>query len=312
MNKTKGRTLLILSPIQTLETPIFFLCNTMLPQSNKVHKTAFNTLILTPKGHKTTFNILILTPKVYRFPTAITTGQLFQKVLNDNPFVDDAMVTGNSYRTTVLHSGFTISVFGYPKKMLTALVDLTSNVLSFLVEIKQVPEQHPALAEKYNLTMLLENPVWHIEQFIAEIENEAAVIKSLIMTEYTTTTGSVVVDIFYVGNVNESEVYQLAEVLQNLILKTCLLLSEDETPCQSSQLPIKVETLQVTCDYNLDLVGMVLLELICHLAYLPASQMVANLNKTMVSYHLLTTMNLKTLWKSARTLAIIGFLQGQT
>jgi secreted Zn-dependent insulinase-like peptidase len=105
------------------------------------------------------------------------------------------------------------------------------------------------------------------------------------------------------GNVNASEAFQLAEVLQKHILKNCLPLSEDEIPrFRSNELPTKVEalsifkgletnqssysiiledvavsedennnaveiTLQVACDYKLGYVGIALLELICHLAF---------------------------------------------
>jgi len=105
------------------------------------------------------------------------------------------------------------------------------------------------------------------------------------------------------GNVNETDAYQLVTVLQNHILNSCLPLSEDEVPrFRSNQLPTKEEaisifggsdldqsshslvledvavskdennnaveiTLQVSSDYKLGFVGLAVLELICHLAF---------------------------------------------
>jgi hypothetical protein len=117
-------------------------------------------------------------------------------------------LSSTNNRVSVIPSGFIISVVGYSEKMPAVLEAVTSRIMSLLVEMKEGPEQHPALAERYikamqnlaretknfrldsplaiasyNSRMLLENPVWHIEQYIAEMEGEVAVKKPLTMTE---------------------------------------------------------------------------------------------------------------------------------
>jgi hypothetical protein len=92
--------------------------------------------------------------------------------------------------------------------MPAVLEAVTSRIMSLLLEMKQGPEQHPSLGEKYNKAvqnlaretknfrldsplaiasynsrMLLENPVWHIEQYITEMEGEAADKNPLTMNE---------------------------------------------------------------------------------------------------------------------------------
>ena len=96
-------------------------------------------------------------------------------------------------------SGFTISVTGYSQKMPVLLEALTARIMSLISEMTEGPDRHPALAQKYikavenlvretknfrldsplematyNSRLLLECPVWHIDQYLAEMEGEDA------------------------------------------------------------------------------------------------------------------------------------------
>jgi len=194
-NKGETESAHLSPPTKILETPIFRLWHKM---DNKF------------RVPKITFNAQILTPNVYRSPRTITAGRLFQKVLNDdlNSFVYDATVAGNAYRVSVVPAGFIVSVVGYSQKMPALLQAVTSRIMSLLSEMKEGKDRYPILDQKYtkalqnllretknfrldsplaiasyNSRMLLELPVWHIEQYITEMEGEVAEKDPLTMKE---------------------------------------------------------------------------------------------------------------------------------
>ena len=162
---------------------------------------------------KTYFQSFIITPNIYRSPRTITSCRLFEKVLKDdlNTFAYDAAVAGNSYRISVSPSGFTLAVTGYSQKMPVLLDTLTNRILSLIYEMKVGPEKHPGLVEKYNKAMqnllretknfkldspldianynsrlLIEDRVWHIHQYIEEMEGPEATRSPLTMQECAT------------------------------------------------------------------------------------------------------------------------------
>ena len=88
---------------------------------------------------------------------------------------------------------------GYSEKLPNLLDTVTTRMLSLLREMKEGPEAHPGLAQKfnkaiknlcretknykldspyevgsYNSRILMENPVWHVDSYIAELEGEYA------------------------------------------------------------------------------------------------------------------------------------------
>jgi insulysin len=162
---------------------------------------------------KTFFQSFIMTPNVYRSPRTITACRLFEKVLKDdlNSFVYDAAVAGNSYRVAVSPSGFNLAVTGYSQKMPALLDALTNRIVTLMEEMKEGPSKHPGLAQKYekavqnllretknfkldgpmeianyNSRLLIEDSVWHINSYVAEMEGELAMKSPLTMEECAT------------------------------------------------------------------------------------------------------------------------------
>lgn len=148
------------------------------------------------KVPKTYIRVSLLTPNVYRSPRTMTLNRIYQRVLNDdlNSFVYDASVAGCNYRVACIPSGYRISVKGYSEKLPFLLETLTSRMLTLIDEMKHGGD-NPALQLKfekakanllretknyrldtpyeiasYNSRLLMEESVWYVDNYIAEME----------------------------------------------------------------------------------------------------------------------------------------------
>eukprot|EP00521_Asterionellopsis_glacialis_P009710 CAMPEP_0195288988 /NCGR_PEP_ID=MMETSP0707-20130614/5445_1 /TAXON_ID=33640 /ORGANISM="Asterionellopsis glacialis, Strain CCMP134" /LENGTH=1193 /DNA_ID=CAMNT_0040348939 /DNA_START=96 /DNA_END=3677 /DNA_ORIENTATION=+ len=227
---------------------------------------------------KTNIKLSLLSPNVYRSPRTMTMNRIFQRVLNDdlNSYVYDASIAGCNYRVMNLPTGYRISVSGYSEKLPFLLDTLTSRMLSLLDQMKEGPEAHPALADmfkkasdnllretknfrldspyeiaNYNSRLLMEEQVWHIDDYSNEMEGELAERDPLTMEECARVVeesllGRVKAELLCMGNINEEEARKVVDVVDSHFLNPSRPLLESEKPVfRSMKLPTKEEAVQI-------------------------------------------------------------------
>jgi insulysin len=281
--------------------------------------------------------VALLSPSTYSSPRSMTLNRIYQRVLNDdlNSFVYDASVAGCSYKVSCVPNGYRISVRGYNEKLPFLLDTLTTRMLSLIQEMKT---DDPLLREKfekakqgllretknyrldspyevanYNSRLLIEENVWYLDNYISEMEGEAAKTHPLTMEECARAAeeslmGRVKCEILCMGNMNEKEALQVSDVLDRHFLGSSRVLTEVETPSfRSMKLPTRDEAvlifgpavkdksiplvyqdlafsdteennaveliLQAGSELDLGYEGLALLDLICHMAYNSAFNM---------------------------------------
>ncbi len=226
---------------------------------------------------KTSIRLQLTSPNIYRSPRSITLNRIFQKVLQDdlNSYVYDASVAGCNYRVSVAPSNYQLSVSGYSEKLPHLLDVVTSRIASLIEEMKEGEEAHPALEKifskskddllrqtknyvydspyetaTYNFRMLLETPVWHVRDYIGEMEGPDAEAEPLTMKECAEAAeeclfGRTKAVSLCIGNINEKGSKEVADVITNNFLKKRPLI-EDETPrFRSLRMPNKAEAMQI-------------------------------------------------------------------
>jgi insulysin len=156
---------------------------------------------------KTYIRLSLLTPNVYRSPRTMTLNRIYQRVLQDdlNSFVYDASVAGCNYRVACIPTGYRISVKGYSEKLPFLLDTLTARMLSLIDELKS---GDPSLQQKflkakegllretknyrldtpyevasYNARLLMDERVWYVRNYVAEMEGPTAEKNPLTMEE---------------------------------------------------------------------------------------------------------------------------------
>lgn len=222
---------------------------------------------------KTSIRLQLTSPEIYRSPRTITMNRLFQKVLSDdlNSYVYDASVAGCNYRVSCTPSAYGLSVSGYSEKLPHLLDVVTSRIASLIEEMKEGDEAHPLLAESfgkatenllrqtknnmyespyetgaYNLRMLCETPVWHVDDYVAEMEGPDAEADPLTMKECAEVAeqclfGRTKAVSLCIGNIDEKGSQEVADVISNHFLKKRPLI-DDETPrFRSLRMPNKAE-----------------------------------------------------------------------
>mmetsp|Transcript_34158 Transcript_34158/g.71910 ORF Transcript_34158/g.71910 Transcript_34158/m.71910 type:complete len:1204 (-) Transcript_34158:110-3721(-) len=210
---------------------------------------------------KTSIRLQLTSPNIYRSPRTITLSRIFQKVLSDdlNSYVYDASVAGCNYRVSVVPSAYRLSVSGYSEKLPHLLDVVTSRIASLIEEMKEGDEAHPFLADifhkakdnlvrqtknyifespyetgSYNLRMLLETPVWHVNDYIGEMEGPDAEAEPLTMKECAEIAeqclfGRSKAVSLCIGNIDEKGSKEVAGVISDHFLKKRPLI-DDETP----------------------------------------------------------------------------------
>ena len=275
--------------------------------------------------------IAILSPSTYRSPRAMTLNRIFQRVLNDdlNSYVYDASQAGISYKVGCTPSGYRISVRGYSEKLPFLFETLTSRMLALIHEMKKgdVKLQSkfdralegllretknyrldaPSEVANYNSRLLIEQNVWCLDTYVAEMEGELASRHPLTMQECAdeaqlSLMGRVKCEAICMGNVNENEAQNVANVLERHFLANAQTLSDIEIPSfRSMKLPTKEEAialfgpdvashsvpfryqelayteteennaiefiLQAGCELDLGYEGIAVLDLITHMAF---------------------------------------------
>jgi len=226
---------------------------------------------------KTSIRLQLNSPEVYRSPRAITLNRLFQKVLTDdlNSYVYDATVAGCNYRVSCVPSAYRFSVSGYSEKLPHLLDVVTARIASLIQEMKEGDEAHPALAEifkkakdnllrqtknyiydspyetgSYNMRMLMETPVWHISDYIAEMEGEYAEHDPLTMKECAEVAekclfGRSKAVSLCIGNIDEKQAKEVAELIESHFLKSRPLADDENPRFRSLRLPTKEEAIQI-------------------------------------------------------------------
>ncbi|KAL7468998.1 hypothetical protein ACHAXS_009237 [Conticribra weissflogii] len=226
---------------------------------------------------KTSIRLQLNSPEVYRSPRAITLNRLFQKVLTDdlNSYVYDATVAGCNYRVSCVPSAYRFSVSGYSEKLPHLLDVVTARIASLIQEMKEGDEAHPALAEifnkakdnllrqtknyiydspyetgSYNMRMLMEAPVWHISDYIAEMEGEYADNEPLTMKECAEVAekclfGRSKAVSLCIGNIDEKQSKEIAELIESHFLKSRPLADDENPRFRSLRLPTKSEAIQI-------------------------------------------------------------------
>eukprot|EP00571_Detonula_confervacea_P002850 CAMPEP_0172329606 /NCGR_PEP_ID=MMETSP1058-20130122/60967_1 /TAXON_ID=83371 /ORGANISM="Detonula confervacea, Strain CCMP 353" /LENGTH=1213 /DNA_ID=CAMNT_0013046787 /DNA_START=164 /DNA_END=3805 /DNA_ORIENTATION=+ len=226
---------------------------------------------------KTSIRLQLTTPEIYRSPRSITLNRIFQKVLSDdlNSYVYDASVAGCNYRVACVPTAYSLSVSGYSEKLPHLLDVVTSRIASLIEEMKEGEEAHPALSGifnkatenllrqtknyifespyetgAYNLRMLCESPVWHINDYAGEMEGPDAEADPLTMKECAEVAeqclfGRSKAVSICIGNIDEKGAQEVSEVISNHFLKKRPL-SDDETPrFRSLRMPNKAEALKI-------------------------------------------------------------------
>jgi insulysin len=283
---------------------------------------------------KTFIRLSLLSPSVYRSPRTMTLNRIYERILNDdlNSFVYDAQVAGCNYKVSCVPTGLRISLRGYSEKLPFLLDTLTTRMLSLIQELKEGPELHPGLAMKfkkahdnllretknyrldtpyeiasYNARLILEESVWYVDNYIDEMEGSNAEKDPLTMEECgrvaeESLRGRIRAEGLCIGNINEKEALNVANVVDEHFLEPSRPLLEVETPTfRSMKLPTRVEAreifggeplspsasvvyqevafspseennalelvLQVGCDLSLGYEGVAILDMIGHLAY---------------------------------------------
>jgi secreted Zn-dependent insulinase-like peptidase len=149
---------------------------------------------------KTSIRLLLTSPDVYRSPRSMTLMRIFVKVLEDdlNSYIYDASLAGVSARVSCLPSGVSISVNGYSEKLPQLLDVVTGRMLSIIEEMKVADEssglflkfdkgkknlvretknfrlESPYETASYISRMLLEHNIFHVSNYIDEMEGEFA------------------------------------------------------------------------------------------------------------------------------------------
>ena len=286
---------------------------------------------------KAFLKIAILSPNTYRSPRAMTLNRIFQRVLNDdlNSYVYDASQAGINYKVSCTPSGYRISVKGYSEKlpflfdtltlrMITLIDEMKAGnaklqnkfdiaVEGLLRETKNYRLDAPSEVANYNSRLLIEQNVWCLDSYVAEMEGELAHRNPLTMDECANEArlslmGRLKCEAICMGNINEKEAHNIANVLDRHFLAKAQMLSDIEIPSfRSMKLPTKDEAialfgpevsirsvpmiyqelaytvteennaiefiLQAGCELDLGFEGVAVLDLISHMAYNSAFNM---------------------------------------
>lgn len=226
---------------------------------------------------KTSIRLQLTSPNIYHSPRSITLNRLFQKVLTDdlNSYVYDASVAGCNYSADCAPSAYRLAVSGYSEKIPHLLDVVTSRIASLIGEMKDGDDAHPALAElfhkakenllrqtknyiydspyetgSYNLRVLCETPVWHIDDYVREMEGLDADAEPLTMKECAEVAeqclfGRTKAVSLCIGNIDEKGSREVEEVISNHFLKKRPLIDGEIPRFRSLKMPNKAEAIRI-------------------------------------------------------------------
>jgi len=222
---------------------------------------------------KTALRLHLFSPNVYQSPRSITLNRIFEKVLRDdlNSYVYDASLSGCNFKVSCLPSGFSISVSGYSEKTPHLLDVVTSRILSIIEELKEGPERRSGLSRKFNKAMenllretknyrleapyetanyaarmMIENNVWHVNSYIAELEGEYAERNPVTMEECGKMADESLkkrlsAELLCMGNIDENGAHKVVQLIRDRFLNQARPLELEEIPKTFS---LKIPTME--------------------------------------------------------------------
>lgn len=231
---------------------------------------------------KTVLRVALLSPDTYSSPRIMTLNRIFEKVLDDdlNSFAYSASLAGCHYKVSVAPNGYRISVRGYSEKLPALLETVTSRILSLIAEMKEGDESRPGLALKfrkakegllrqsknhrltapyklcsYNTRLLSEENVWHVNNYVDEMEGEYADKNPLTMkdcaeaAETSLAGGRLNAEALCMGNIDTDEAKKVAQIITKTFLDDSRPLSDVEKPSfRALKLPTVAEAKSIFGD----------------------------------------------------------------
>ncbi|KAL9185105.1 hypothetical protein ACHAXT_002882, partial [Thalassiosira profunda] len=226
---------------------------------------------------RASIRLQLTSPNIYRSPRTITLNRIFQNVLSDdlNSYVYDASVAGCNYRVSVVPSAYRLSVSGYSEKLPHLLDVVTSRIASLIEEMKEGDEAHPALAAtfikakqnllrqtknyvfespyetgSYNLRMLCETPVWHVNDYVGEMEGPEADAEPLTMKECAEIAeeclfGRSKAVSLCIGNIDEEGSKEVEKVISSHFLSKRPLIDDATPRFRTLRMPTKAEAAKI-------------------------------------------------------------------
>ena len=226
---------------------------------------------------RTSLRLLLTSPDVYRSPKSMTLMRIFGKILDDdlNSYIYDASLAGCRARVTCLPTGISISVNGYSEKLPHLLDVVTGRMLSIIDEMKQADEasglhlkfdkakknllretknfrlESPYETASYISRVLLEHNVWHVSNYINEMEGDYAEKNPLSLYDCAviaeeSLTQRLLATFLCMGNIDEKGAHEVVKLIEKNFLKSSRALSQEEIPkLRGMKMPTKEEAIQI-------------------------------------------------------------------
>jgi len=282
------------------------------------------------RSPKTSCYVHLTSPLLYYSPMTMTLCRIFERVLREDLNVHsyDASLAGCNFNVGVHPTGFRIVATGFSQKLPELLQSVTKRIKTLLTEMSS-PNPSPELSKSfevqaetlltetqnfaldppyeiasYNLRLLLEERVWHIDEYAAALKSPSLTMAKCAEVVTGCLMDRVDINALVMGNVDEGNVKKLMEGVKRDMLggKEETLLYDNELPqFRSVQIPTEGELnnlfndpqpiypvvyqekakgnegncaveyyLQAGCDDDLQIPGTAYLELLSHIAYTSA------------------------------------------
>jgi len=222
---------------------------------------------------KASIRLQLTSPNIYRSPRTITLNRLFEKVLTEdlNSYVYDASVAGCNYRVSCSPGAYRISCSGYSEKLPYLLGVVTSRIASLIEEMKG-DDACPALTAifeksrqnllretsnfvfdapydvcQYGLRMLCESPVWHVDDYISELEDseEPLTMKECAEIAEQCLFGRTKAVSLCIGNIDEEVAKEVEGVISSRFSKKRSLIDDEIPRFKSLQIPNREEAVRL-------------------------------------------------------------------
>lgn len=229
------------------------------------------------KVPKTAIRMLLVTPNVYRSPRSMTLNRIFIKVLEDdlNSHIYDASLAGCKAKVTCLPSGISVSVTGFSDKLPMLLDAVMGRMLSIVHDLKGADDssaltrtvekatknllretknfrmESPYETASYISRMMLEHNVWHVSNYIAELEGSFADKNPVTPSEVANLMEEVLTSrlsatFLCMGNINEDGARNVVKLINDHFLHNARPLQQEEIPkLRSLKMPSKEEAIRI-------------------------------------------------------------------
>jgi insulysin len=229
------------------------------------------------KVPKTAIRMLLVTPNVYISPRSMTLNRIFIKVLEDdlNSHIYDASLAGCKAKVTCLPSGISVSVTGFSEKLPMLLDAVMGRMLSIVHDLKDADEssalartvdkatknllretknfrlESPYETASYISRLILEHNVWHVSNYIAELEGPFADKNPVTPAELANLMEEVLTSrlsatFLCMGNINEEGARNVVKLINDHFLHNARPLQPEEIPkLRSLKVPTKEEAVKI-------------------------------------------------------------------